>query len=265
VSLTALQGRSLKVLFLGQCIQYGYEGVDKSATFVSLTGPHLKRQFPQMNLRLDLKHLYHPKGLKAILKHRLLFSRPDIVGISVVATFAAAYTRVNLLYEIAPEVVDTARSFLQKVEAKGAGRSQVNAGTSLDRFLSWHPPLALDEYARLVNEGVELCQAAGCRVVLLGPGRFNDDAEMVGYAAPSPELWASVNEMVRGLSKAKGVAMVDCSGALSDHGGEVFLRDNIRYSPFGHQVLAREVARVLASEIITLLSPNGGAAVCPTT
>lgn len=265
MSLTALQGQSLKVLFLGQCIQYGYEGVDKSATFVSLAGPHLKRQFPHVSLRLDLKHLYHPKGLKAILKHRLLFSRPDIVVISVVATFAAAYTRVNLLYEIAPEVVDTARSFLQKVEAKGAGRKQVNASTSLDRFLSWHPPLALGEYARLVNEGIEMCQAAGCRVVLLGPGRFNEDAQMVGYATPSPELWSSVNEMVRGLSRARGVAMVDCSGALSEHGGEVFLRENIRYSPFGHQVLAQEVARVLASEIVTLLGPNSGAVACPIT
>ena len=252
--------QNLKVLFLGQCIQYGYEGVDKSATFVSQAGPHLKRQFPQVELRLDLKHLFHPRGLKAILKHRLLFSRPDIVVISVVATFAAAYTRVNMLYEMAPEVVDTARSFFQKIEAKGAGRKQVNASTSLDRFLSWHPPIALDEYERLINEGVELCQAAGCRVVLLGPGRFNEDAHMVGYSNPSPAIWSSVNDMVRGLSRAKDVAMVDCSGALSEHGGEVFLRDNIRYSAFGHQVLAREVARVLASEIIILQGATSGAA-----
>jgi hypothetical protein len=262
MSATASQSRrqNLKVLFLGQCIQYGYEGVDKSATFVSQAAPHLKRQFPHVELRLDLKHLYHPRGLKAILKHRLLFSRPDIVVISVVAMFAATYTRVNMLYEIAPEVVDTARSFFQKLEAKGAGRKQVNASTSLDRFLSWHPPIALDEYKRLINEGIELCQAAGCRVVLLGPGRFNEDAQMVGVTNPSPEIWTSVNEMVRNLSRAKGVAMVDCSGALSEHGGEVFLRENIRYSAFGHQVLAREVARVLASEIIILQGAANGVA-----
>jgi hypothetical protein len=252
------QRTTLKILFLGQCIQYGYEGVDKSSTFVSLAATGLSRRFPQLRLRLDLKHLYHPKGLKAILKHRLLFSRPDITVISVIATFAAAYTRVNLVYEIAPEVVDTARSFLQKLEAKRSGRGgTVKADTPIDKLLSWQPPLALDEYARLIEEGVELCQAAGCRVVLLGPGRFNEDG-VDGYTIPSPALWSSVNEMVRGLSKAKGVTMVDTTGALSEYGGEVFMPNNIRWSPFGHRLVAREVEQAIASEIIPLLGASAG-------
>ncbi len=199
--------------------------------------------------------------MKPILKHRLLFSRPDIVVISVVATFAAAYTRVNLIYEIAPEVVNTARSFLQKLEARRAGRADnVMADTPLDKFLSWQPPLALDEYERLVKEGIELCKASDCRVVLIGPGRFNEDATMAGYTIPSPALWSSVNDMVRRLSKAQGVSMIDCLGALSDHGGEVFLPNNIRYSSFGHRVVAREVEQTLASEIISSMGLTAGGA-----
>src|SRR5258705_13547756 len=94
--------RSTKILFLGQCLQYGYQGVDRSSTFVSLAISNLEARFPQIELQLDLKQLYHPKGLKAILRHRLLLSRPDIVGISVAGRFAAVYTRVNVLYESAP-------------------------------------------------------------------------------------------------------------------------------------------------------------------
>ncbi|HJQ27532.1 MAG TPA: hypothetical protein VKA60_26840 [Blastocatellia bacterium] len=251
--------KSLKVLFLGQCLQYGYQGVEKSSTFVNVAAANLARQLRPLRLRLDLKHLYHPKGLKAILKHRLRLARPDIVVISVVATFAAAYTRVNLIYEIAPEVIDTARSFLQKVEAKYARRGNtVKSETPLDKLMSWHPPLRLDEYERLVNEGVELCRTGGCRVVLLGPGRFNEDAVMGGYTTPSPALWSSVNDMVRRVSRAQGATMIDCAGVLSEHGGEVFMPNNIRYSPFGHQVLAREVEQVLAAEARALLSGSPG-------
>jgi hypothetical protein len=180
--------RSAKILFLGQCLQYGYQDLDRSSTFVALAISHLEAQFPQLELQPDLKQLYHPKGLKAILRHRLLLSRPDIVVISVIGSFAAVYTRVNLLYEIAPEIVDTARSFLQKIEAKRSSTGDlVKSNTPIDKLFALHPPIALDEYERLIREGIELCQTSACRVVLMGPGRFNEDTKD-NYAIPSPSL-----------------------------------------------------------------------------
>ncbi len=218
---------SVRILFLGQCLQYGYEDVDSASTFVALAANNLAARFPAVRLRLDLKHLYHPKGLKAILRHRLWLSRK------------------------APEVVDTARSFLQKMEAKRSGRSGVLAHTPLDEFIAWQPPIALDEYERLVREGVEMCRSAGCQAVLLGPGRFNEDTTDT-YAGVTPDLWYRVNEMVRRLGLGLDVPAIDTFGALSERGGEVFLRNNIRWSRTGHQVVAREVERVLASRIALL-------------
>jgi hypothetical protein len=246
------QGRKLKVLFLGQCLNYGYEGVDKSATFVSLAIANLAARFPHLRLQLDRKHLYHPRGLKAILKHRLLLSPPDIAVISVSGIFTAKHTRVNTIYEMAPEVMDTVRSFVQKIEARrNKTAPYVKPEISLDRFSTLHPPLALDEYERLVREGVELCQARDCKVVLVGPGRFNEDT-VERYTIPDPGLWSSVNSMVLKLSKAMNVSAVDTVGLLSEYSGEVFLPQNIRWSAFGHEVVAREVENALASQIISI-------------
>jgi hypothetical protein len=250
--LRGINSRSTKILFLGQCLQYGYQGVDRSSTFVSLAFSNLEARFPQIELQVELKQLYHPKGLKAILRHRLLLSRPDIVVISVVGSFAAVYTRVNLLYEIAPEIVDTARSFLQKIEARRGGTGDlVKSHAPIDKLFALHPPIALDEYERLIKEGIELCETSGCRVVLMGPGRFNEDTKD-NYAIPSPSLWPSVNEMVGRIGKSTNTAVIDVQSALSEHGGEVFLPSNIRWSRVGHQIVAREVECVLASQIMSL-------------
>src|SRR3954452_9634915 len=81
-------GKRVRILFLGQCLQYGYQGVDKSSTFVALAADGLSARFHGLRIQLDLKHLYHPRGLRAILRHRLGLYRPDIVVISVVGTFA---------------------------------------------------------------------------------------------------------------------------------------------------------------------------------
>jgi hypothetical protein len=250
------QGRRIKILFLGQCLNYGYEGVDKSATFVSLAISNLAGRFPHLKLQLDRKHLYHPRGLKAILKHRLLLAPPDIAVISVSGIFTAKYTRVNTIYEMAPEVMDTVRSFVQKIEARrNKTAPYVNPEISLDRFSTLHPPLALEEYERIIKEGVEICKAKGCRVVLVGPGRFNEDTKE-RYAIPEPGLWSSVNSMVLRLSKAMKVSAVDTVGLLSEYSGEVFLPRNIRWSEFGHRVVAREVESALASQIISLAPPH---------
>lgn len=241
-----------KILFLGQCLQYGYQDVDSASTYFALAASALAERFPAVALRFDRKHLYHPKGLRAILKHRLRFARPDVVVVSVVGTFAANPTRVSLLYELAPELVDTLRNFAQNVE-RGRRDGPVNARTRLDGLMAWHPPLGLDEYERIVREGVDLCRAAGCRVVLLGPGRFNEDTSET-YAIATPGLWSEVNDMVRRVAASTGSAAVDVFGSLQEHGGEIFLPNNIRWSRAGHRVVARELEHALAGEIAALRS-----------
>jgi hypothetical protein len=243
----------VRILSLGQCLIYGYDGVDHASTFVNHAVAKLATRFADHDITLVRKHLYHPNGLKAILRHRFLFSQPDIVVISVIASFAVQRVRVNLLYEMAPEIVDTARSFMRKIEARATGHNGApKQQTAIDRFAAWHPPIALAEYERLVEEGVDICQSGGARVVLLGPGRFNEDIE-ADFSVPRSEvpiLFASVNEMVRRVSKRKGAQVVDAQGALCERGGEVFLPQNIRWSRLGHDLVARELENVLASEII---------------
>lgn len=95
---------SIKVLFLGQCLQYGYDGLRRYETFPNQAAMILKAQFPALRLKFDLKYLHHPTGLKALLKHRLLVTKPDIALISFPAMFAATSWRVNMIYQIAPEM-----------------------------------------------------------------------------------------------------------------------------------------------------------------
>src|SRR5689334_3866589 len=110
--------KAFNVLLLGQCLQYGYPGVGDYETFPHLARRTLAARFPHLTVNFDLKYLYHPVGLKRILEHRLMMTNPDVVVISVSAIYVASGWRVGYIYEIAPEVLDTARSFMQKVEAK---------------------------------------------------------------------------------------------------------------------------------------------------
>jgi hypothetical protein len=244
---------SIKVLFLGQCLQYGYDGLSRYETFPNHAAMILKAQFPALRIKFDLKYLYHPTGLKAILKHRLLVTNPDIVLISLPAMFAATSWRVNMIYRIAPEIVDTARSFRKSVEAraKGASASFARAGKVFDKAFVMQPPLSIDEYERLVDEALLSCGQITCRFVLMGPGRFNEDTNE-DYAIHNPELWASVNRMILRLGQRRNVAVVNTQAALTDHGSEVFITNNHRFSPVGHEVVGREVANVLASQIAIL-------------
>ena len=162
--------KSIKVLFLGQCLQYGYQGVTAAATFPQVAAAILKKHYPHFQFQFDYKFLYHPSGLKALLRHRLLLTKPDIVVISLPAMFSARSWRVNALYEIAPELVDLARSFMQQVEAKVKGEALVSAHTLLDKTFKQHPPIPLETYERLVAEAVEHArQISACRFVLMGP------------------------------------------------------------------------------------------------
>ena len=244
--------RSIKVLFLGQCLQYGYANVSKSATFSDLAASMLKVRFPGLAFKFDYKFLYHPTGLKAILKHRLLLSRPDVALINLPAMYAARSWRVNLIYEMAPEVVDSARSFMQTIEARVRGSKERRQTTMLDKAFAVRPPISIEEYESLVEEAVAECKrASSCRIVLMGPGRFNEDT-IEDYVMHSPEVWSSVNEMVIRVGKRLNVAVINAQAALSEHGAEVFIPDNHRWSEYGHEVIAREVEAALASQVIDL-------------
>lgn len=246
----------VRILFLGQCLQYGYEGVDRNATFPSLALPALKTQFPGLGFKVDLKYLYHPVGLKALLRRRLTLTRPDLAVIGLPALFAATQWRVNLIYELAPELVDTARAFMQRVEAKVKRQRKPMAATLLDRTVAWRAPIALDEYERLVEEAItDSMQISSCRFILMGPGRFNEDTRET-YHFHSPELWSAVNRMLIGLAQRLRLPFINAHDTLDEYGREVFLLNNHRFSTFGHQVIAREVASVLGAQV-TVMSFNG--------
>ena len=243
---------NIKVLFLGQCLQYGYANVSKSSTFADLAASMLRVRFPRLTFNFDHKFLYHPSGLKAILKHRLLFSRPDVALINLPAMYAARAWRVNLVYEMAPEVVDTARSFMQTIEAKIRGDNERQQTTMLDKAFAIRRPISLDEYETLVEDAVADCKrASSCRIVLMGPGRFNEDTNE-DYAVHSPELWASVNQMVLRVGERLGVPVINAQETLAEYGGEVFIPSNHRWSEYGHEIMAREVESALASQVAEL-------------
>ena len=246
---------SIKVLFLGQCLQYGYANVSKSSTFADLAASMLRLRFPDLSFKFDFKYLYHPSGLKAILKHRILLSRPDVALINLPALYAATAWRVNLVYEMAPELVDTARSFMRKVEAKIKGSSGPQQATMLDKAFAIRHPISLGDYESLVEEAVQECKrTSSCRIVLMGPGRFNEDS-VEDYAMHSPELWSAVNQMVLQVGKRLDVAVINAQEALAEYGREVFTPNNHRWSEYGHEVIAREVESALASQV-TELSRN---------
>lgn len=238
---------TIRILFMGQCLNYGYEGVPRSAAFTTIAASALKLRFPQINFLFASKYLYHPFGLRALLSHRLTLARPDILIISAPAMYTSTTWRVNRIYEIAPEIVDTARSFLQKLSAK-INNTVMPRTTPLDKLFATHPPLTIDEYERLIEDGVRLCQATSCRVLLMGPGRFNEDTAEE-YEVHSPASWAEVNRMVARIGQRLKVSVIDAQEALGGHGGEVFLPRNHRWSTRGHEIVAREVESIIASEI----------------
>ena len=243
---------SVKILFLGQCLQYGYANVSRSTTFAELAASMLRARFPKLSFKFDYKFLYHPSGLKPILKHRLQVSRPDIALINLPAMFAARSWRVNLVYEMAPEVVDTARSFMQLVEGKMRRDNQRLQSTMLDKLFKVRSPISIDEYQRLVESAVKTCKdMSPCKLVLMGPGRFNEDT-IEDYQVHSPELWQSVNQMILSVGNRLAVPVINTQEMLSEFGGEVFMPSNHRWSSYGHEIIAREVESVLSAQVTAL-------------
>jgi hypothetical protein len=247
--------RNVKILFLGQCLQTGYEGVPSSATYPALAHLALATRFPELNFIFDLRVLTHAKGLKSLLRYRLAAFKPDIAVINAIATMAATHWRSSLLYEIAPEIMVTARSFLEKLDreiGRGATFGKLLERTKGLRPQVLHPPLQLDEYERLLEDGINQCRTNSCRAVLMGPGGFNEDTKKK-FKLQSPKLFASVNQMVLGLGKRLDVPVINAQEALYEYSGEVFLRDEHRFSVFGQEVVAREVEAVLTAQVAALL------------
>lgn len=252
--------RKIKILFLGQCLQSGYEGVPLPATYPSLARAALSTRFPDLDFNFERRMLFHPKGLKALLRYRLAAFKPDVVVITAMAAFTATPWRTGILYEIAPEIVVTARAFMQRLDARfrsGLAFSHLLDKT-LDRTLSLrphvtHPPLELDEYERLIEDGIHQCRRTKSRrVVLMGPGGFNEDTKM-DFALQSPKLWSSVNQMVLRLGRRLEVPVINAQEALHEHSGEVYLPNQHKFSLRGQGVVAREVEAVLADQVIGLL------------
>jgi hypothetical protein len=256
----ATSKRKIRILFLGQCLQSGYEGVPLPATYPSLARAALSTRFPELDFNLDLRMLFHPKGLKALLRYRLAAFKPDIVVITAMASFTATQWRTGILYEIAPEIVVTARAFMQRLDARfrsGLAFSHL-LNKTLDKTLSLrphvtHPPLELDEYERLIEDGINQCRRTKSRrVVLMGPGGFNEDTKM-DLALQSPKLWSAVNQMVLSLGKRLDVPVINAQEALHEYSGEMYLPNEYRLSLRGQGVVAREVEAVLADQVIGLL------------
>ena len=112
-------------------------------------------------------------------------------------------------------------------------------------------PLSLDEYERLIDEAVEfLRRTSACRVILFGPGGVNEDTRT--DTAGTPELTSAVNQMVLRTSQRLGVAVVNASELMAGHDGSVFLPGSNVYSQRGHEVIAREVYSIIASEVMAV-------------
>lgn len=251
--------RKIKVLFIGQCLQFGYEDVQPRETYPALAHAALSVRYPQVNFVFETKMLFHPNGLKAMLRYRLPTFRPDIVVITALATYAATHWRTGILYELAPELAITARAFIEKLDAKlrrgptfGALLNRTLDGTYALRPHVVHPPLRLDEYEQMLEDGINQCRRGSRRVVLMGPGGFNEYNKN-DFEFQSPKLWSAVNQMVHSLGKRKDVAVINTQDALHEHDCDVFLREDHKFSRKGQTVVAREVEAVLATEVAVFL------------
>jgi hypothetical protein len=252
-------GRKIKVLFVGQCLQFGYEDVRLRETYPTLAHAALSARYPEVKFIFESKMVFHPKGLRAMLRYRLPIFRPDIVVITALATYAATQWRTGILYELAPELAVTARSFVDKLDAKlrrgptfGNLLTRTVDGTFALRPHVVHPPLGLDEYEQLLEDAVHQCRRGSRRIVLMGPGGFNEYNKN-NLELQSPKLWSAVNEMVLGLARRMNLSAINSQDALHEHDCDVFLREDHKFSRKGQAIVAREVEAILATEVATLL------------
>ena len=225
----------IKIQFLGQCIAVNSEKRVASA-YPEITQRMLCAAFPSLAFKSNVCMLSHPKGLKALVRSRLSLFKPDIMVISLPAMFASIPSGVDLINQLAPELTVTARSFLRRIDTKLTGGNALE--TLVKNRLKWrptavYPPLAIDEYERLIDEAVEfLRRKSNCRVILFGPGGLNEDTKT--DTAGTPELTTAVNRMVLRSAQRLGVAVVNASDLMAEHDGSVFMPGSNVYSLRGH-------------------------------
>jgi hypothetical protein len=249
---TNQQSNKIKILFLGQCIAAGFS-VGASNAYPNITKAMLHTHFPTLDFEIDFRPLLHPSGLKPLMKASLAL-KPDIIFLSLPAIFAAIPFRVNSLYLLSPDVMNLARTFLRKIETS-VGKSPKFAKLFEKKSALMptmvRPALQVDDYERLIEEAVMFCQqTSDCRLVLMGPGGFNEDTK--DNDDLTPELFQTLNEKIINLGKRLEVAVVNANDAMAAQDGGVFLRDNQKWSAAGHQIMAQELTSVLVPEILKL-------------
>ncbi|HZS08129.1 MAG TPA: hypothetical protein VFD58_25065 [Blastocatellia bacterium] len=242
-------GRSIRIIFLGQCIAAGY-GIDDVNAYPKLVCRLLAAQFPGLSFQPDFRPLLHPVGLKALLRS-CLSSAPDIIFISLPAIFASVPFRLNSLYLAAPDVMNLARSFVRKIEA--SVRKDSALARAFRKRSAFVPtvvcaPVSPDEYERLVEDAVRFCQqTSACRVVLMGPGGFNVDTG--NEELKSPEMCSVINQAILRVGGRLDVPVINAHDWMTDQGGKVFSPGNHRWNQLGHEIMAREIQAVIGAEV----------------
>ncbi len=243
---------AIKLLFLGQCIASGHD-IGEANAYPRLVQQMLGAQFPTLRFELKFRPLSHPTGLKALLAS-CLPEQPDIIFISLPAIFASMPFRVNSLYLIAPDVMHLAHSFAVKIEAR------LRKDSALAKLFSKRyvlqptmkcAPVTCDEYRQLIEEALSFCQQAShCRLILMGPGGFNEDTET--EELKSPEQCEAINQMILAVGRRLNVPVVNAHDWMTGQGGKVFLPGDIRWNQLGHEVMAREIQSVVAAQVKAL-------------
>ena len=92
------------------------------------------------------------------------------------------------------------------------------------------------------------CQESSkCRIVLLGPGGFNVDADL--DCLPAEDAYKAVNDMTIDIGRELNVAVINATEIMAAHDGTVYQPTTNVWSEDGHQIMAREIGSVIASEV----------------
>lgn len=248
----------IRIVILGQCIASGV-GVGENAAYPRLVERMLKTQFPATVFHTSVYPFIHPTGLLPLLKS-VLSARPDIILLSVPATFASSTWRGNALYLQAPDVMMMARAFLRKIEP-GLKRNlrlwRLYERKSLLLPTSVCPAVTAEEYERLLTEAISYSQQqSSARLVLLGPGGFNEYVSANDGTISTPELGTTINQMVLRVGQRMKLPVINAYDFMADQRTEVYLPENHRWGLEGHQVMSREICAVFASEVRNLTATS---------
>jgi hypothetical protein len=246
--------KKIKILFLGQCIAQGY-GIGAANSYPQLVQQMLSTQFPTLRFELKFNPLLHPTGLKALLAN-CLPQQPDIIFISLPAIFAAIPFQVNSLYLIAPEIMQVAHSFALQIQARlrqDSTLAKLFSKRSVFQPIKRCAPVTCTEYKRLIEDAIRFCQQAStCRLILMGPGGFNEDNRT--GELQSPVLGNEINRMILAVGQELGVTVVNAQDWMTSQGGKVFFPGDNRWNQIGHQIMAREIQSIVAKQVRQLLT-----------